>query len=129
MDLITRNRLANVDNKYQNQDTYKRVLCICSAGLLRSPTIAYVLSQEPYNHNTRAAGVVKEFALVYADDVLAEWADEIVCANNDHYEIMIERYPGRVIRSLGIPDEYDYRSDKLIDLIRSRYGVNYDDKD
>ena len=43
------NRLANTQNKYQGK--YKKVLCVCSAGLLRSPTAALVLSQEPFNFN------------------------------------------------------------------------------
>ena len=55
------NRLANSSNRYQGE--YKRVLCVCSAGLLRSPTAALVLSQEPYNFNTRAAGLDEAFAL------------------------------------------------------------------
>ena len=49
------NRIANSTNPFQKD--YKRVLCVCSAGLLRSPTAAYVLSQAPYNYNTRAAGL------------------------------------------------------------------------
>ena len=71
------NRLANSSNRWQGK--YKRVLCICSAGLLRSPTAAFVLSQEPYNYNTRAAGLTKEFALIPVDEVLLNWAQEVVC--------------------------------------------------
>ena len=41
-------------NEYQGD--YKRVLTVCSANMLRSPTIAHVLSAEPYNFNTRSAG-------------------------------------------------------------------------
>lgn len=78
------NRLANSSNIYQGK--FKRVLCVCSAGLLRSPTAAFVLSQEPYNYNTRAAGLIKEFALVPVDEVLIRWADEIVCMSNEQAE-------------------------------------------
>jgi predicted protein tyrosine phosphatase len=120
-DSITRNRLANVHNRFQQTGKHKRVLCVCSAGLLRSPTIAYVLSQEPYNYNTRAAGVTPEFALIPVDDVLVEWAEEIVCANLDHFMEMTERYPDRTIINLNIPDEYDYRQPELIELINKRY--------
>lgn len=115
------NRLANAHNKYQNFDKHKRVLCVCSAGLLRSPTIAYVLSQEPYNFNTRAVGCDGEFALIPIDDVLVEWADEIVCADFDHYAVVASRYPEHTIVNLNIPDDYDYRSDELIKLIKQRY--------
>lgn len=36
-----RNQIANADNRFQGTD--KRVLCLCSAGLLRSATIADIL--------------------------------------------------------------------------------------
>lgn len=78
---FTMNRLDNARNEFQGE--YKRVLCVCSAGLLRSPTTAVVLSSEPYNFNTRAAGLVREFALVPVDKVLLFWADEIVCMTAD----------------------------------------------
>ncbi len=42
-------------NPYQGK--YKRVLCVCSAGVLRSATTAVVLSKEPFNFNTRSAGL------------------------------------------------------------------------
>lgn len=80
MDLLM-NRIANSTNQFQG--SYKRVLCVCSAGLLRSPTTALVLSQPPYNYNTRAAGLTKEFALVPVDPVLLHWADEVVCMNSE----------------------------------------------
>ena len=48
------NRLHNVRNP--NQGPAKRVLCLCSAVLLRSPTVAWVLGKAPYDYNTRAAG-------------------------------------------------------------------------
>jgi len=33
----------------------------------------FVLSQEPYNYNTRAAGIVDDYALVPVDEVLLNW--------------------------------------------------------
>ena len=50
---IYRNRLSNVNNRFQGN--FKRVLYVCSAGLLRSPTLAEILSQAPYNFNTRGS--------------------------------------------------------------------------
>ncbi len=115
------NRLANINNQYQRFNDHKRVLCVCSAGLLRSPTIAFVLSLPPYNFNTRAAGAVQEYALVYADDVLVNWADEIVCANHDHFQMITDRFPDMTVINLNIPDIYEYRNEELINLIRDRY--------
>ena len=114
------NRLANCTNRYQGK--YKRVLCVCSAGLLRSPTAAFVLSQEPYNFNTRAAGLNPEFALVPVDRVLLEWADEIVVMSAQQAEqirAMLEDEKPIVV--LRIPDNFRYRDPELIQLIRESY--------
>ena len=114
------NRLANCTNRYQGE--YKRVLCVCSAGLLRSPTAAFVLSQEPYNFNTRAAGLTPEFALVPVDRVLLEWADEIVVMSAQQAEqirAMLEDEKPIVV--LRIPDNFRYRDPELIRLIRESY--------
>jgi predicted protein tyrosine phosphatase len=114
------NRLANAGNIYQGK--YKRVLCVCSAGLLRSPTAAFVLSQEPYNYNTRAAGLTKEFALVAVDEVLLHWADEIVCMSDEQAEQLADiTEEGKRIVSLNIEDNYRYRDPELIALIRLKY--------
>ena len=114
------NRLANCSNRYQGR--YKRVLCVCSAGLLRSPTAAWVLSNEPYNYNTRAAGLSKEFALIPIDEVLLTWADQIVCMNAEQAEkirsMLVDETP---IVVLGIPDSFTYRDEKLVSLIRESY--------
>ena len=115
------NRLANCSNKYQGR--YKRVLCVCSAGLLRSPTAAWVLSNEPYNYNTRAAGIAKEFALVPVDEVLLAWADEIVCQDAEqaeHLRAMLGDEEKPII-VLGIPDSFRYRDPALVSLIRESY--------
>ena len=115
------NRLANCSNKYQGK--YKRVLCVCSAGLLRSPTAAWVLSNEPYNFNTRAAGLTKEFALVPVDEVLLTWADQIVVMNSEQAE-QIRSLLGdeeKPIIVLGIPDSFPYRDETLVGLIRESY--------
>jgi predicted protein tyrosine phosphatase len=75
-----KNRLYNCKNPYQGN--YKKVLTVCSAGLLRSPTIAWVLSQDPWNYNTRSCGV-HDYALIMLDDVLLTWADEIVVVDDE----------------------------------------------
>ena len=121
---MNRNRLYNTQNQYQRFDKYKRVLCVCSAGLLRSPTIARVL-QEEYGYNTRAAGVDTSFALIPMDGYLLDWADEIVCASQEHATALAPFIPeGKNIRNLvvlNIPDEYEYMDDKLVAIIKERY--------
>ena len=120
---VKMNRLANVNNLYQHIHKHKRVLCVCSAGLLRSPTAALVLSMEPFNFNTRAAGVVPEFALVPVDEVLLAWADEIVCME-EHHKNAIEALTEKTIICLDIEDSFPYRDPELIQLIAERYQQN-----
>lgn len=116
------NRLANCGNSYQG--TYKRVLVVCSAGLLRSPTAALVLSQAPYNYNTRAAGLVKEFALIPVDEVLLTWAEEIVCMTPDQAMTLstMKGTSGKRIVCLNISDSYAYRAYELQSLIKDNYN-------
>ncbi len=113
-----RNRLYNCKNSYQGD--YKKVLCVCSAGLLRSPTTAFVLSQEPFNYNTRAAGLVEDYALIPVDDVLLEWADEIVCMNEDQ-QVELAKRTEKPIINLDIKDNFAYRENKLIKAIKTKY--------
>lgn len=114
------NRLATAKNPYQGKT--KKVLCVCSAGLLRSPTAAVVLSQEPFNFNTRAAGIEKEFALIPVDQVLLTWADEVVCMTKPQAEKLVSIAPqGTHIITLNIPDHFEYRDPELMSLIKERY--------
>jgi predicted protein tyrosine phosphatase len=117
------NRLWNCTNPHQGQ--YKKVLCVCSAGLLRSPTTAFVLSQEPYNFNTRAAGIDVGHALVPVDDVLITWADEILVMNQDQKDQVTQKYDigNKPIYVLGIPDNYPYRHPELIARIKKSYAA------
>lgn len=119
------NRLATSHNQYQGK--YKRVLCVCSAGVLRSPTAAFVLSLEPYNFNTRAAGITKEYALVPVDDVLLNWADEVVFMQEWQRMEAIERFPdamdGKATKVLNIDDMYEYRDPALIEIVKAAYDA------
>lgn len=113
------NRLANTKNIYQTEA--KRVLCLCSAGLLRSPTMANALHKE-YGFNTRAAGVVQEYALIYADQALYFWADEIVCANQEVAEELNDGWLGKKkVVVLDIPDKYEWNDPKLVAEILAQY--------
>jgi predicted protein tyrosine phosphatase len=121
-------RLATSKNEYQG--SYKRVLCLCSAGLLRSPTAAWVLSNEPYSYNTRSAGTYSEYALNLVDSVLIEWADEIVCMGKNHIEKLKEMnlyFPDKKkYIVLDIPDDFRYRDPELVLMISSKYEGQYD---
>lgn len=118
-----RNRLHNSTNPYQGD--FKKVLCVCSAGLLRSPTAALVLSQAPFNHNTRACGLDLDHALIPIDDVLIHWADEIVCMTESQEAILLKKLAidaidGKKVVCLNIPDSFAYRDPELVTLIRDK---------
>ena len=118
------NRMHNCTNPYQGKD--KKVLCVCSAGLLRSPTAAKVLG-EKYGYNTRSCGVDTGHALIPIDDVLVMWADEIVCMDRQQLGV-VTNYLKRLGREdkditvLGIPDSYEYNDPELQALILKQYA-------
>jgi predicted protein tyrosine phosphatase len=116
------NRLHNVQNPYQGDA--KKVLCVCSAGLLRSPTAAEVLSRDPYNYNTRAVGMSSDYALIVLDEVLLHWADEVVFMEEGLLEDALEKFdkdPGKLWLNLDIEDNYRYRDEDLIFYIKDAY--------
>lgn len=124
------NRLYNAKNPAQG--TAKRVLCICSAGLLRSPTAAHTLSEQPFRFNTRAAGIVDSYALIRVDEVLLTWADLIVCMDKEHEEELLAKFPEYSTKprvQLGIPDSYQYRNPRLVELVQTRFQERYKDVD
>lgn len=115
-----KNRLHNSKNPFQG-DALK-VLCVCSAGLLRSPTIAWVLSNEPFNCNTRAVGASESFALILADEVLCHWADVIICVEEAVFtelsqRIDLDNVAARLI-CLDLPDEFNFKDPALVELSR-----------
>lgn len=113
------NRIHNATNP--NQGKFKRVLCVCSAGVLRSPTAAEILSQPPFNFNTRAAGIDSDFALIPVDGALLEWADEVVCMTSYQYEALRQQGYSKPIITLDIEDNYEFRDPELVKLITERY--------
>lgn len=125
------NRIGNSANSFQG--AYKRVLCVCSAGLLRSPTTAVVLSQAPYNFNTRAAGLVPDFALVIVDEVLLHWAQEIVCmtpGQKVELDDMVSKIGKKTpVICLDIEDSFEYRNPALIKAIKKKYNASQGTKE
>ena len=114
---MRQNALWNAKNP--NQGKFLKILCLCSAGLLRSPTIAWVLTRES-DHNCRAAGI-HDFALIQCDEVLLEWADLIICSDTDVLFTLVTKYnPKKDMIHLEIPDQYNYRDPELIEIIRTK---------
>ena len=115
--MTTFNRLHNMRNP--NQGNAKKVLCVCSAGLLRSPTLAWILSNEPFNYNTRAVGTSSEYALIVLDEVQLQWADAVVFVDDDNYRVACydfkELLDNMECHVLNIPDMYKFRHPKLVE--------------
>lgn len=128
MTRITMNQMGVIDNRYQDYNTYKRVVTVCSAGCLRSPTAAVVLAMPPFNHNTRAAGLTESYAIIVLDSRLLAWADEFVVMESemvwqvkDSYKANFDRELQTPIVCLDIPDSFQYRDPELMAMIAERY--------
>lgn len=111
------NRKMVAKNPYQGK--YKRVLCVCAGGVLRSPTTAFVLSNPPFEFNTRSAGINEEITLIPVSDVLLEWADEIVCMD-EYQEKQLKARTDKPVHNFKIGDNFEYRDKGLIDMIKRR---------
>jgi predicted protein tyrosine phosphatase len=102
---------APYNNPYQGKAS--RILFVCSAGLLRSPTGAAVGVKRGYN--TRSCGSDASYALIPLSVNLIEWANHIVFVNQKNYEQAIKDFKkvryDEIIKSksivLDIPDKYD----------------------
>ncbi len=112
----TRNQMGNASNPFQG--TAKKVLCVCSAGLLRSPTLANVLHKE-LGYNTRAVGTGVDFALIPITEAHLVWADEIVFVD-DSCKIYLDKLDWEMIQehgvmftTLNIPDNFEYGDEEL----------------
>lgn len=107
-------------NPYQGMD--KKVLFVCSAGILRSATAARIYGRK---YNTRCAGTGLQYALIPLNEILMDWADEIVFVNSYNYDqagfyFDLVPYTDK-IKVLDIPDEYEHMDPRLIDHFYQQY--------
>lgn len=110
------NALHNSKNPFQGD--FKKVLTVCSAGLLRSPTLAWILGQDKYN--TRSCGI-HDYALIQIESVLVNWADIIIFLHKDVYEacpLPYKECKNKQIIVFNIPDEFEFRDPNLINLLK-----------
>lgn len=118
----TRNQLYNAHNV--SQGTTKKVLTVCSAGLLRSATLAHLLTKE-YGYNTRNCGTVEAYALIPISEVLCRWADEIIFVNQENYEMVKNELEImdmlHKVKVLNIPDIYNFNDPELIKICKEQY--------
>lgn len=106
------NSISPWNNKYQGAD--KKVLFVCSAGILRSATGARIYASR---YNTRAAGS-EEYALIHVSSDLLLWADVVVFVNEENYlsvqrRFDLDTFDAEVI-ILQIPDHFDHMQPELV---------------
>jgi len=106
------------DNPYQGKD--KKVLFVCSAGILRSATAARIYAKK---WNTRACGS-HPFALIPLSTNLFVWADMVVFVNKENFKAVEDLFPWdekeHVV--LDIPDMYEHMHPKLIECFKEQFS-------
>ena len=100
----------------------RRILFLCSQNKLRSPTAEAVFAGHP-GIEVDSAGLNND-AVVPLSAEQIEWADTIILMEKAH-RIRLNRkfrsFLGRKqIVVLGIPDDYDYMDEDLIQLLKAR---------
>jgi len=105
------------DNPFQGKD--KKVLFVCSAGILRSATAARIYGKK---YNTRACGSMS-YALIPLSDNLILWANEIVFVNPENYNFVKDTidFGETVVKVLDIPDRYEHMHPELIKCFEEQY--------
>ena len=113
------NARSPYNNSYQGND--KRVLFVCSAGILRSATAARIYA---HKYNTRAAGS-RHYALIPVSEELLLWAQEIVFVNPENQWDIENKFDLREfdckIVVLNIEDEFDHMNPDLIRQFNEQY--------
>lgn len=109
-----------VNNPYQGND--KRVLFVCSMGILRSATAARLYAPK---YNTRSAGSWGD-ALIPLTPTLLAWAHEIVFVNKSNYDNAVQEFGEEVFietptKVLDIPDMYPHMHPELIKAFGEQY--------
>lgn len=116
---------APYDNPYQGKAP--RGLFVCSAGLLRSATMANYFAKKGWN--TRAAGT-HNYALVPLSFNLLMWAQHVYFVNRENYEVARKAFEGHSRATailddaivLDITDQYPYNHPDLIRIIEEQTG-------
>ena len=109
------------DNPWQGKD--KKVVFVCSMGILRSATAARIYA---HKYNTRAAGSWSD-ALVPLTEDLIMWAEEIVFVNDENYLHVLKDMPElqyfihKKARVLSIPDSHAHMDPILIQAFEDQY--------
>ncbi|MEM5515345.1 hypothetical protein WNY37_00175 [Henriciella sp. AS95] len=97
-----------------------RLLFVCSKNRLRSPTGEAVFASVQ-GVETRSAGTARDaIRQVGMDDI--RWCDLVICMEDKHANRLKADFRQAIafkpIHVLGIPDDYKYMEDELVDRLR-----------
>ena len=99
-----------------------KVLFVCTANKLRSPTAEAVFAAHP-GLEVRSASLDAEAPRPLTAELVA-WADRLLVMEQRHREIIRKRFRqalgSRQVIVLGIPDEYEFMQEELVALLRER---------
>lgn len=123
-DEIRSARYGAVKNPYQGDD--RKVLFVCSMGILRSATGARIYG---HKYNTRCAGTFEE-ALIRVSIPLLLWADQVVFVNKENqkqarifwgnYDMSLEELDAKSV-VLDIPDVHPHMDPAIIKAFNEQY--------
>lgn len=115
----------------QHQGNRRRLLFVCSAGLLRSPTGAAVAIARGYNARSCGTG---NYALIQLSANLIYWADRIYFMHPENYQAAMALVQDQedLIHEinckhsiLGIEDRYNYMDPELTSIFHDMLGSAY----
>ncbi len=101
-----------------------RVLFICSANKLRSPTAEQVFATWE-DVETDSAGISADAAVPLSPEQL-DWADIVFVMEKSHRTKLQKRFRrhlnGKRVVCLDIPDEYEFMDPSLVRLLQAKAG-------
>lgn len=115
---------APLANQYQT--SARRIVFVCSVGMLRSPTAQIVASQQGFN--ARACGSDRDRALIPLSANLIEWAEKIVFMNMENLTQALATFDGtgydETIRERkvvwNIEDQYEWGDNILFRILEEK---------
>lgn len=115
---------APLGNPYQT--SARRIVFVCSVGMLRSPTAQIVASQHGFN--ARACGSDRDRALIPLSANLIEWAEKIVFMNFENLCQALNTFEGtgydETIRERkvvwNIEDQYEWGDNILFRILEEK---------
>ncbi|GGE59441.1 protein-tyrosine phosphatase [Pedobacter psychrotolerans] len=98
------------------------ILFICSRNKWRSLTAETIFKNNP-DHQVKSAGT-EPSARIKINAKMIIWADLIFVMEKRHRQRISERFPaevdGKEIITLGIPDDYQYMDEDLIEELNTK---------